>query len=126
MFFWFPAPGSRFPTIDQRKRVLQHRHHAEPEQIDFDQAHVGAIFLVPLHDRAPRHRRGLERHHLVEPAGGDHHATGVLAEVSGEVLQPAPHLAVKTNARILGVEPRGGLVHDESSVLDHGLESSHA
>ena len=29
---------------------------------------VGAVVLVPLHDDAARHRRRLERHHLVEPA----------------------------------------------------------
>ena len=41
-----------------------------PEQIDLDDAEVGAVVLVPLHDHPPRHARRLERHHLVEAAGG--------------------------------------------------------
>ncbi len=70
----------------QRDGLLEHRHHAEAEQVDLDDAEIGAVVLVPLHDDAPGHRGGLERHHLVEPAGGDHHAAGVLAEVARQVL----------------------------------------
>ena len=70
-----PSSGARSPAvrlaIDQRDRVLQHRHHAEAEQIDLDDAHVGAVVLVPLHDDAAGHAGVLERHDRVEAALAD-------------------------------------------------------
>ncbi len=61
-------------SIHQRERVLDHGHHAEAEQIDFHDAHVGAVVLVPLHDDAAGHRRVLERDDGVELPLADHHA----------------------------------------------------
>ena len=42
--------------------VLEHGHHAEAEQIDLDDAQIGAIVLVPLDDDAARHGGGFQRH----------------------------------------------------------------
>ena len=67
---------------DERDRLLERGEHAEAEEVDLDEAQVGAVVLVPLDDVAARHGGGLERHHLVEPAGRDHHAARVLAEVA--------------------------------------------
>ena len=41
--------------VDQMNRFFEHRHHAESEQIDFYDLHVGAIVFIPLHDHASRH-----------------------------------------------------------------------
>ena len=90
------AASSRWP-LTSVERVLQHRHHAEAEQIDLDDAHVGAVVLVPLHDDAAGHAGVLERHDRVELALADHHAAGVLAEMPRQVL----HLAA-TAARTAG------------------------
>ena len=57
-----------------------------PEQVDFDDAEVLAVVLVPLHDDAARHRRLLQRHDRVELALADDHAAGVLAEMPRQVL----------------------------------------
>ena len=62
-----PSPGA----IHQRQRILQHRHHAEAEQIDLDDAHVGAVVLVPLNDDAVGHAGVLERHDFVEASLAD-------------------------------------------------------
>ena len=83
------------PTLDslpvhEREGVLQHRHHAEPEQIDFHDPHVGAVVLVPLHDDAAGHGGVLERDDGVEPSLADHHAAGVLAEMPRQILHLAP------------------------------------
>src|ERR1700692_4813156 len=37
-------------VADELDGVLEHGHHAEPQQIHFDDPHVGAVFLVPLDD----------------------------------------------------------------------------
>ena len=68
------------------QRIFEHRHHAEAEQIHFDDAHVGAIFFVPLDDDAAGHGGGFERHDGIELALADHHAAGMLAEVTRQIL----------------------------------------
>src|SRR2546422_7652015 len=55
------APG----LADERERVLEHRHHPEPEQVDLDDAEPRAVVLVPL-DRSEEHTSELQsRLHLV-------------------------------------------------------------
>jgi hypothetical protein len=76
--------------VDRRHRLLQHRHHPEAEQIDLDDAHLGAVVLVPLHDDAAGHAGVLEGHHGIEATLTDDHATGVLAEMTREILHPLP------------------------------------
>ena len=70
-----PALATQFQCI------LHHRHHAEPEQIHFDDAEIFTIVLVPLRDDAPRHGRVFERHERAEFVLADDHAAGVLAEM---------------------------------------------
>ena len=99
--------------VDQLDGVLQHRHHAEAEQIDLDDAHVGAVVLVPLDDDAARHAGGLERHDRVELALADHHAARVLAEMARQVLDAPPQLGERracaacraTGRRLRGCAP---------------------
>ena len=66
--------------------VFEHGHHAEAEQIDFDDAHVGAVFFVPLHDDAAGHGGGFQRNDGIELSLADDHAAGVLAEMARQVL----------------------------------------
>ena len=63
---------------DQVDGILDDRHHAQAQQIDFDDAHVGAIVFVPLHHDAAGHGRRLERHDGIELSLADHHAARVL------------------------------------------------
>jgi hypothetical protein len=48
--------------------------HPEPEQVDLEEAGVGARVLVPLAHLAACHRRGLHGHELDERPRRDHHA----------------------------------------------------
>ena len=73
-------------VLDQRDGVFENSHHAEAEQVHFNDSHVGAIFFVPLHDYAAGHGGRFERHDGIELALADHHAAGVLSEVAGQVL----------------------------------------
>ena len=61
-------------------RFLDHRHHAEAEQVHFDDAHIGAIFFIPLDDEAAGHGRRLQGHDGIELAVANHHAAGMLAQ----------------------------------------------
>ena len=85
-------------------RIFEHRHHSEAEQIDFQNAHVGAIVFVPLHDDAAGHGRGLERHDAVELSLADHHAAGMLAQMPRQILNGDVQLEEFPDARILQIE----------------------
>ena len=95
---WESGIGSS--GVDDVERILQHRHHAEAEQIDLHDPHVGAVVLVPLDDDAAGHRGVFERDDLVEPALADHHAAGMLAEVPRQVLDLLPQRAEQLDRRI--------------------------
>ena len=75
---------------DAVDRVLDRREHPEPEQVDLQEAGVGAAVLVPLADLAARHRGGLHRHEVDQRPGRDDHAARVLADVArqpGDLLR---------------------------------------
>src|SRR5262249_36836232 len=65
--------------LHERDRLLERGQHAEAEEVDLDEAEIGAVVLVPLDDVPARHRGGLERDGVGEPARRAHHAAGVLA-----------------------------------------------
>src|SRR5215472_13610753 len=74
-------------VANQPDRIFEHGHHAQAEQIDFDDAEIGAVVLVPLHDYASGHGGRLQGDHRIERALADHHAAGVLAEMTRQILQ---------------------------------------
>ena len=91
-------------AVHQRDHLFEHRHHAEPQQIDFDDAQIGAIFFVPLDHDAARHGGGLERHDRIELALADHHAAGVLAQMARQVLHGDIQLEEFANAAVARIE----------------------
>jgi len=78
---FFAAVGAEFEA------VLEGGHHAEAEQVDFDDAEVFAVVFVPLQDDAVGHGGGLERDDLIEATAADDHTAGVLSEVAGEAVE---------------------------------------
>src|ERR1700680_3941422 len=73
-------------VADELDGGLEHGHHAEPQQIHFDDPHVGAVFLVPLDDDASWHCCRLEGNDGIELALADNHAAGMLAEMAWQIL----------------------------------------
>ena len=91
---------------NQRDRIFQHGHHAEPEQINLDEPEVGAILFIPLHDDAAGHAGGLQRHNGIKLALADHHASGVLPKMAWQVLNLLNQLTELSQARISEIESR--------------------
>ena len=91
-------------TIDERERILNNGHHAQSEEIDFYDPHVGAVVLVPLHHDAARHAGVLERDDRIEASLADHHAARVLAQMPRQVLHLLPQLREETHAVPIHVE----------------------
>ena len=114
-------PGAR----KNRDRVLQRRHHAETEQVDLDDAEVGAVFLVPLDDGAARHRRGLERHHLIEPALGHDHAARVLAEMTRKILNVVEEAGEDLEPQVRAIDARAFETRVERVLRVVPLETAH-
>ncbi len=71
---------------------MQHRQHAQPEQVELHEPGGRAVVLVPLQHRTALHARPLDRAELHERAVGHHHAAGVDAEVAGKVDHRAREL----------------------------------
>ena len=69
---------------DQVDGLLDGGEHPEAEQVDLEEAGIGAGVLVPLADLAACHRGGLDRDEVDQRPGGDHHPAGVLGEVARE------------------------------------------
>ena len=92
-----------FTALGDPERVLEERHHPEPEEIHLDDAHGRAVVLVPLDDGAVGHGRGLERHHAVEPPRADDHAPRMLAEMAGQILDSRPEMGEVAHDRLAGI-----------------------
>ena len=93
-----------FALAHQRDRLLQHRHHPKPQQIDLDDPEVGAVLLVPLDHHSPRHRGRLQRHDLVERPRANHHPAAMLPEMTRQVLDLAHQRDQPGKARRLDVD----------------------
>ena len=78
--------------------VLDRGEHPEPEQVDLQEAGVGARVLVPLADLAPLHRRRLDGDELDERPAGDHHPARVLGDVPRQPADLVRELAERSPA----------------------------
>jgi len=77
--------------------IFEGRHHTKTQQIYFHDAHVGAIFLVPLHDNTTGHGRRFEGHDGIQLPLADHHAARVLAQMTWQVLNAFAQFAIFLN-----------------------------
>ncbi len=84
---------------DQVDAFLDRREHAEPEQVDLQEAGVRARVLVPLAHLPSRHRRRLHGDELDERARGDHHPAGMLRDVPRQAGDLAAELGERAPAR---------------------------
>ena len=85
-------PALAVVGVHQVEAVVQGGQHAQAEQVELDQARVGAVVLVPLQHGTPRHPRPLHRAHLPHRPVADHHAARVDAEVPRQPLHPRGQL----------------------------------
>ena len=102
---------------DPLDAVLDGGEHPQPEQVDLQEAGVGARVLVPLAELAALHRRRHDGHELDERARRDHHPARVLGEVArqtGDLLaEPAERPpATRGELRLRVRERRQLLLHE--------------
>ena len=92
-------------SLDFLDAALDRREHPQPQQVDLEEAGVGAGVLVPLDDLAARHRRRHDRADVDQRLGRDHHPAGVLGGVAGQAhrlgaeRRAAPASAARRRAR---------------------------
>ncbi len=96
-------------ALDVVHAALDRRQHPETEQVDLQEARVGARVLVPLAQLAALHRRGDDRAAVDQRARRDDHAARVLGEVPWQPVrlvaqprQPAPAAGQGAVARLVG------------------------
>ena len=87
---------------DPLDAVLDRREHPEPQQVDLQEARVGARVLVPLAELPSLHRRRLHGHELDERTRRDDHAARVLREVARQprdlLAEPAERAPARASA----------------------------
>src|SRR5262245_55440660 len=93
-----------FMGSDERDGIFERREHAEAQQIDLDDAEIGAILLVPLHHDPSRHGGRLKRNDLVERLRGDDHAAAVLAEMAANGLNSLDKFNEQLDAGCIGID----------------------
>ncbi|CAI8301260.1 MAG: Uncharacterised protein [Cellulomonadaceae bacterium TMED98] len=64
--------------------MLDSLQNAKAQQVKFDQSHPLAVVLIPLQHGAVVHPRVFNRHHFTNRPVGEHHATGMDTQVSGQ------------------------------------------
>ena len=87
---------------DQVDAPLDGAQHAQAEQVDLEEARVGARVLVPLAELAALHGGGHERHELGQRARRDDHPPGVLREVAGEAGDLPAEVRERPEAAVVG------------------------
>ncbi len=70
--------------LDLDDAALDRREHPQPQQVDLEEAGVGAGVLVPLDGLAALHRRRHDRADVDQGPGRDHHPAGMLGGVAGK------------------------------------------
>ena len=90
--------------LDDFQRIFEHGHHAQAEQIDLHNAHIGAIFLVPLHHHASGHGGGFERHNRIELPLANHHSAGMLPQMARQILNQHAEVEKFADQRMAGIE----------------------
>ena len=69
----------------QVEAVLEGGEHPQAQQVELDEPHPGAVVFVPLQHGAPIHSAVLDRADLAHRTIGEHHSTGVDAQVPGKL-----------------------------------------
>jgi hypothetical protein len=96
-----PRQVDRLPVHarDLLDAVLHRREHPEPEQVDLQEARVGARVLVPLHHLSACHRAWLHGDELDERPRRDHHPARMLRDVSRQAGDLRAQLGERAPAR---------------------------
>ena len=95
-------PAVPVVRLDQVEAVVQGRQHAQAEQVELDQAGVGAVVLVPLQHAAAGHPGPLHRADVAHRPVADDHPAGVDAQVPRQPLQlPGQRGHVIGHARVV-------------------------
>ena len=120
---------------DRLHAALDRREHPEPQQVDLQEARVGAGVLVPLAQLAALHRRRQHGAAVDQRAGGDDHPARVLREVAREPVRlvaqprqplPAPRQrGVALLGRVLVVGVLGTYRHRLPLGGGHGERRGH-
>ncbi len=88
------------------ERIFEHGHHSQAQQVHFDDPHIGAVFLIPLHHHAARHRRGFQWNHGIQLPLAHHHSAGMLPEMARQILHRLAKLEKFPDAPVLKIEAR--------------------
>src|SRR5262249_29611048 len=85
-------------------RIFQHGQHAETKQVNLDNAHIGAVIFIPLHNDTSGHGGRLEWYDRIELPLANDHAARVLAEVTWQILNGFAKFKIFAKTRVTEIE----------------------
>ena len=88
----------------QVEALADRGEHPQRQHVDLHQAERFQIVLVPLDERAVRHRRIVDRHQFLQRPFAQHKAADVLGEMAGKFEQLPDHVAQPGKLRVGGIE----------------------
>ena len=89
--------------FQQAETIVEQRETAKAEQVHFEEAEIFEILLVPLDDRAVRHRRVLDRNQPAYRLVAQKKTAGMDREMAGKVeylVREPKKMAVQGGVRI--------------------------
>src|SRR5258708_3239521 len=89
---------------DQLDAVLENGHLSQTEQVNFDEAKISTVILVPLDDHSSRHRRWFERDDGIELSLANNHASRMLAQMTRQVLHSFAEIEINSDLRMTKVK----------------------
>ena len=93
---------------DVQQAILHHGEHAEPQQVDLDQAYGIEVVFLPLDHGAPRHGGGLDGHDGAEWFFGENEPAHVNGAMTRQLVQAGDDIGQATYAFVVGIETGAG------------------
>src|SRR5262252_10730753 len=86
--------------------VFQDSHHSKAEKIDLDNAHIRAIFFVPLDNDTAGHGGRFKRNNRIKLSLANHHSARVLPQMARQILHFLAQLEKLQDAMLVQIEAR--------------------
>src|SRR6185503_7444917 len=106
IFLWHRREivAATFMYVHEIERLADAGEHAESEHIDLHHPHLVDVVLVPLDKMAILHRRGTDRHELVQTVIGEHEAADMLRKMARKADQLIGKPCRAENRLVGGIE----------------------
>src|SRR5260370_7607829 len=92
-------------VADEVKGILEYGHHSEAKKIDLDDAHIGTVFFIPLHNNAARHGGWFQSNDGIQLSLAQDPSSRMLPEMPRQILPLLAKLTKLSKPTLLQADP---------------------